>query len=86
MAPRQGPVTWLVMAYRLPANSGLKAVIRRRLTAIGAVYPVKAVAAVPASPAAERALRRLRNTIGEGGGSAEVLCAEAVEGGRHQHQ
>ena len=37
-------------------------------------------AALPASPAAERALRRLRNTIGEGGGSAQVLRAEAVEG------
>jgi hypothetical protein len=81
-APRQGPVTWLVLVYRLPANSGLKAVIRRKLTAIGAVYPVNAVAALPASPAAERALRRLRNTIGEGGGSAGALRAEPVEGER----
>ena len=79
MAP-PGPVTWLVLAYRLPANSGLKSVIRRKLTATGAVYPVNAVAVVPASPAAERAFRRLRNTIGEGGGSAQVLRAEAVEG------
>jgi len=74
------PVTWLVLTYRLPANSGLKAVVRRKLTATGAVYPVNAVAALPASPAAERAFRRLRNTIGEGDGSAQVLRAEAVEG------
>jgi hypothetical protein len=75
-----GPVTWLILVYRLPANSGLKAVIRRKATALGAVYPANAVAALPASPAAERALRRLRHAIGEGGGSAEVLRAEAVEG------
>jgi hypothetical protein len=79
MAP-PGPVTWLVLAYRLPVTSGLKAVIRRKVTALGAVYPVNAVAVLPASPAAERAFRRLRNTIGEGGGSAQVLRAEAVDG------
>jgi hypothetical protein len=75
-----GRVTWLILAYRLPAHSGLKAVIWRKATALGAVYPANAVAALPASPAAERAFRRLRNMIGEGGGSAEVLRAEAVEG------
>jgi len=75
-----GRVTWLILAYRLPAHSGLKAVIRRKATALGAVYPANAVAALPASPAAERAFRRLRNMIGEGGRSAEVLRAEAVEG------
>ena len=81
MTAPPGPVTWLILAYRLPANSGLKAVIRRKATALGAVYPANAVAVLPASPAAERAFRRLRNMIGEGGGSAEVLRAEAVEGG-----
>ncbi len=80
MTAPPSPVTWLVLTYRLPANSGLKAVVRRKLTATGAVYPVNAVAALPASPAAERAFRRLRNTIGEGDGSAQVLRAEAVEG------
>jgi hypothetical protein len=74
-------VAWLVLAYRLPASSGLKTTIRRRLTAIGAVYPANAVATLPASPAAERAFRRLRNMIGEAGGSAQVLRAEAIEGG-----
>jgi Protein ChrB, N-terminal len=75
-----GPVTSLILVYRLPAHSGLKSVIRRKTTAPGAVYPVNAVAALPASPAAERAFRRLRNMIGEGGGSAEVLRAEAIGG------
>ena len=80
MTAPPGPVTWLILAYRLPAHSGLKAVIRRKATALGAVYPANAVAVLPASPAAERAFRRLRNTVGEGGGSAEVLRAEAVDG------
>lgn len=73
-------VAWLVLAYRLPANHRLKTTIRRRLTAMGAVYPANAVAALPASPAAERAFRRLRSTIGEAGGSAQVLRATAIEG------
>jgi hypothetical protein len=77
---RPGRVAWLVLVYRLPAGSGLKAAVRRKLTTMGAVYPVNAVAALPASPAAERSFRRLRNMIGEGGGSAQVLHAEAIEG------
>ena len=80
MTAPPGPVTWLILVYRLPANSGLMAVIRRKATALGAVYPANAVAALPASPPAERALRRLRHTIVEGGGSAEVLRAEAIDG------
>lgn len=78
--PQPGHITWLVLAYRLPARHGLKITIRRRLTAIGAVFPVHAVAAMPASPAAERAFRRIRSMIGEAGGSAEVLRAEVIEG------
>ena len=77
---RAGRGAWLVLAYRLPASHGLKTTIRRRLTAIGAVFPANAVAALPASPAAERAFRRVRKSIGEAGGSAQVLRAEAIEG------
>ena len=77
---RPGRVAWLVLAYRLPAGSGLKAVIRRKLTAIGAMYPANAVATLPAFPAAERTFRRLRNMIGQAGGSAQVLRAEAIQG------
>ena len=80
VAARPSRVAWLILVYRLPAGSGLKAVIRRKLTALGATYPVNAVAVMPASPTAERAFRRLRNMIGQGGGSAQVLCAEAIEG------
>jgi hypothetical protein len=80
-ATRSGRAPWLVLVYRLPVRAGLKATIRRRLIAMGAVYPANAVAALPASPAAERALRRLRSMIGEAGGSAQVLRAEAIEGG-----
>ena len=77
-----GGMAWLILAYRLPAKTGLKMAVRRRLTAIGAVFPANAVAAVPASPAAERALRRLRSVIGEAGGSAQVLRAGVIEGTR----
>jgi hypothetical protein len=34
-----GRGAWLVLAYRLPAGHGLKTAVRRRLTAIGAVFP-----------------------------------------------
>jgi hypothetical protein len=71
---------WLILIYRLPANSGLKMAIRRRLTAMGAVFPVNAVAAMPASAVAERAFRRARKMIGQAGGSAQVLRAEVIEG------
>ena len=73
-------VTWLLLAYRLPVNSGMKGTVRRRLTAVGAAYPANAIAVLPESPAAERAFRRLRSMIGEAGGSAQVLRAEAIEG------
>jgi hypothetical protein len=78
--PEPGHVAWLILTYRLSARPGLKVTVRRRLTAIGAVFPVNAVAAVPASRTAERALRRLRSMIGEAGGSAQVLRAGVIEG------
>ena len=53
---RPGRVAWLVLAYRLPANSGLKATIRRKLTTMGAVYPANAVATLPAGRPAVAAL------------------------------
>jgi hypothetical protein len=77
---RPGRITWLVLVYRLPPNSGLKSTIRRQLTAKGAIYPSNAVATMPASPAVERAFRRLRHTIAEAGGSAHLLRAEAIDG------
>ena len=49
MTASPDPVTWLILIYRLPAHSGLKAVIRRKTTALGVVYPANAVAALPAS-------------------------------------
>jgi hypothetical protein len=79
-AGRPDRITWLVLVYHLPAHSGLKTTIRRRLTAIGAFYPSNAVATMPASPATERAFRRLRHMIDEAGGSAQLLRAEAIDG------
>jgi hypothetical protein len=80
--PQSGRVAWLILTYRLSTKPGLKTTVRRRLIVMGAVFPVNAVAAVPASPAAERAFRRLQRTIGKAGGSAYILRAEVIEGGR----
>ena len=77
-APSPGCAAWLVLTYRLGGSHALKITVRRRLNAIGAVFPVNAVAALPASPATERAFRRLRRMIGEAGGSAQVLRAEVI--------
>jgi hypothetical protein len=73
--------TWLILTYRLPGRSGEATAIRRRLAALGAVYPANA--AVPASPAGERAFRRLWARIRKAGGVAQVLRAEVLEGGQH---
>lgn len=78
-----GPVTWLVLAYRIPSEpSRLRAGIWRRLKALGAIYVQNSVAALPADPAAERALRTLRAEITQmDGGSAQLLTADALAGG-----
>ncbi len=74
-------VTWLMLAYRLPPKTGaLKAVIRRRLGAVGAVYLSQACAVVPSSGPAERVLRRTRVMISDAGGSAVVVRAQALAG------
>ena len=72
-------VTWLLLAYRLPANSGMKAAVRRRLTAIE--RSIRRTRSRPCrrprppnGPSAG-----LRSMIGEAGGSAQVLRAEAIE-------
>jgi len=75
--------TWLILTYRLPGRPGETTAVRRRLAALGAVYPANAVAALPASSAGERAFRRLRGRIRKAGGVAQVLRAEAIEGGEH---
>jgi len=74
-------VTWLVLVCRLPAKpAALKGMIRRRLTAAGAVYLSPAVTVVPSSGAAERVLRRVRHVITDAGGSAVLLRGEAIGG------
>lgn len=71
---------WLVLVYRLPPKpDGLRALVRRRLTAAGAVYLTAACAIAPAGPA-ERAMRRMRATILDAGGSAVLLRADAISG------
>ena len=76
-------IFWLVLVYRVPGEpSRLRAAVRRRVKAAGAVYLANSVVALPASPAAERSLRSLRREVGEMGGSAQLLRAEAVAGER----
>ncbi|MFB9835282.1 Chromate resistance protein ChrB [Actinoallomurus acaciae] len=74
-------IEWLLLVYRIPTEpTRLRAGVWRRLKALGAVYLQNSVAVLPASVEGERALRVLRNDIGEMGGSAQVLKAEALAG------
>jgi hypothetical protein len=79
-AAKADRIPWLILSYQLRGGQSLRATIRRRLTAVGAVFPAPAIAALPASPPAERALRRIRKMISEAGGSAQVLRGEVLEG------
>jgi hypothetical protein len=73
---------WLLLVYRVPSEpSRLRATVWRRLKSHGAIYLQNSVAALPASASAERALRALRAEIGELGGTASLLRAEALAGG-----
>ncbi|WP_129287476.1 Chromate resistance protein ChrB [Streptomyces sp. GZWMJZ-114] len=75
-------VTWLLLAYRIPSEpSRLRATVWRRLKALGAIYVQNSVAALPEDSAAERALRALRAEIGQLGGTAQLLRADALVGG-----
>ena len=74
--------SWLVLAYRVPAETArLRVSVWRRLKAAGAVYLANSVAALPAAPSAERLLRRLRSDISRAGGSAQLLRAGPLAGG-----
>jgi hypothetical protein len=74
-------IEWLLLVYRIPTEpTRLRAGVWRRLKALGAVYVQNSVAVLPASREAERALRVLRNDIGEMGGTAQLLKAEALAG------
>jgi hypothetical protein len=74
-------VAWLLLVYRIPSEpTRLRAGVWRRLKGLGAIYVQNSVAAMPMSPSAERALRSLRNEIGEMGGSAQLLRADAMAG------
>ncbi|MBO1418684.1 Chromate resistance protein ChrB [Streptomyces sp. FH025] len=75
-------VTWLLLAYRVPSEpSRLRATVWRRLKALGAIYVQNSVAALPEDSTAERALRALRAEIGQLGGTAQLLRADALAGG-----
>jgi DNA-binding transcriptional regulator PaaX len=79
--PQRGAVTWLVLVYKVPAApSRLRAGVRRRLKALGAVYLQHGVAALPHSPAAERALRNLCREIRVSDGIAELLHCRTLAG------
>jgi DNA-binding transcriptional regulator PaaX len=72
--------TWLVLVYQLPAEpAGLRALVRRKLTAAGAVYLSRACAVAPVGRT-ERVMRRMRATIADAGGTAMLLRAAALGG------
>lgn len=72
---------WLVLVYRLPSQPpSLRSLVRRKLTAAGAIYLSRACAAAPAGPA-ERVMRTVRASIAVAGGSAVLLRARALSGG-----
>lgn len=74
-------VQWLVLTYRVPAKPpSLRARVRRKLSAAGAVYLSPACAAAPLSGPAERAMRRARAAITAAGGSAVLLAGRALIG------
>ena len=74
---------WLLLAYRLPDKpESLRAAVRRKLTAAGAVYLAPACAAAPPSRPAERAMRQARAAIAHAGGTAVLLTGRALAGER----
>lgn len=72
---------WLLLTYRLPDKpASLRAVVRRKLSAAGAVYLASACAAAPLSTPAERVMRQMSATITGAGGSAVLLAGRALAG------
>lgn len=72
---------WLVLAYQLPAKpASLKAAVRRKLTAAGAVCLSPACAVALLSSQAGRSMRRRRAMISGAGGSAVLLAGRALAG------
>lgn len=75
------PIRWLILIYKVPVEPArTRAMVWRRLKAMGAVYLQDGVAALPASATAERALRGLHNEIGILGGTGHLMSAEAIAG------
>lgn len=80
-SPEGVAANWLLLTYRVPAKpASLRAAVRRKLTAAGAVYLSSACAIAPLSRPAERAMRRIRATISGAGGSAVLMAACALSG------
>lgn len=70
-----------MLTYQLPEKpTSLRAVVRRKLSAAGAVYLSPACAAAPLTGSAERVMRRMRATITDAGGSAVLLTGRALAG------
>jgi Protein ChrB, N-terminal len=72
---------WLLLIYKVPVEPArARAMVWRRLKALGAVYLQDGVAALPASAAAERALRALQSEVGSLGGAGYLMSCEAIAG------
>jgi len=71
----------LTIVYKVPTEPArIRAMVWRRLKALGAVYLQDGTAALPASPASERALRTLQNEFTSLDGVGYVFGYQVVDG------
>lgn len=75
------PGNWLLLVYKVPVEPArARAMIWRRLKALGAVYLQDGVAALPASSPAERALRALQKEVANFAGTGYLMSCTVIAG------
>jgi hypothetical protein len=80
MNQKEGPSTWLLMTYKVPAEpSKLRVGIWRRIRGLGAVYLQNSVCVLPNSADHQRQLRMVRSDIEQGGGEAVIFETTALD-------
>jgi hypothetical protein len=72
-------MNWLVFSYSLPAKSGRRVAIWRRLRLVGTISPVSSVYLLPDRPHCLEALRWLSQEIRQAQGEALVMCVAKFE-------
>ena len=72
-------MNWLVFSYSLPAKSGRRVAVWRRLRVVGAVAPASSVYVLPDRPECLEALQWLSQEIRQAQGEALVMRVEKFE-------